>query len=182
MRDSGYRFSSLRRTCARQVQMLYGRYGAFELVIAKFIPGLSFAAPPLSGLFQMRLGRFWLFDAMGALIWTVCFVGLGFVFGTQLTAIAHFAAVSGRTGIVVGSIVVTTIFIGWKIRRRKQFLLALRAISISPEQLKADMDGNSLLTIIDVRYPLDLLSTPFILPTALRIPLEQMEAGIASRL
>jgi membrane protein DedA with SNARE-associated domain len=39
------RFSLEKDSCARKTRRLYGTYGAFALVIAKFVPGLNFAAP-----------------------------------------------------------------------------------------------------------------------------------------
>ena len=62
------RLSLEKDSCARKTQQLYGRYGAFALVIAKLVPGLNFAAPPLSGIFQMRRWRFLVFNGAGATV------------------------------------------------------------------------------------------------------------------
>jgi hypothetical protein len=48
--------------------------------------------------------------------------------------------------------------------------------------LKDAIDGRTPLTIIDVRHPLDLLSNPFTIPSAVRIPTAQrMGPGSVSR-
>jgi membrane protein DedA with SNARE-associated domain len=71
-------------SCVRNTESAFARHGARSLLVAKFVPGLSTAAPPLAGIFQMRRGRFLLFDGLGALIWAGAFVGLGFLFSNQL--------------------------------------------------------------------------------------------------
>jgi rhodanese-related sulfurtransferase len=155
--------------------MLYGTYGAFALFIAKFVPGLNFAAPPLSGVFQMRRWRFLLFNAIGAVAWIVAFMGLGFLFSTQLTALANKATTAGHTLLALGVIGAIAAFISWKYRRRRLFRRQLQAATISPQGLKNEIDRQTPLTIIDVRHPLDLLSNPLTIPNALRIPLERID-------
>jgi membrane protein DedA with SNARE-associated domain/rhodanese-related sulfurtransferase len=168
------RLSLEKDSCARRTQRLYGTYGAFALVIAKFVPGLNFAAPPLSGVFRMRRWRFLMFNAAGALAWILVFMGLGFLFSTQLTAIARKATATGQTLVVLVLVGAFAAFIVWKYRRRQRFLLQLRAATISPEELKNEIDCGTPLTIIDVRHRLDLLSAPFTIPNAVRIPLERI--------
>ena len=174
------RLSLEKDSCARRAQMLYGIYGAFALIIAKFVPGLNFVAPPLSGVFHMRRWRFLLFDAAGALAWLVAYMSLGFLFSNQLTAIAHRAEASGQTLVALGLIAAIALFISWKVRRRKRFALELRVATITPEDLKFEIDHRTPLTIIDVRHPLDVLSTPFTLPNAIRIPLETIGTGASN--
>src|SRR5206468_2581098 len=38
-------------SCVRRTELLFGRYGVRSLVVSKFVPGLSTAAPPLAGIF-----------------------------------------------------------------------------------------------------------------------------------
>jgi rhodanese-related sulfurtransferase len=168
------RLSLERDSCARKTQQLYGTYGAFALVIAKFVPGLNFAAPPLSGIFQMRRWRFLLFNGAGALAWITVFMSLGFVFSTQLTILAHRAAAAGQSLLALGVIVAIAAFVFWKYRRRKQFRLNLKTATITARELKDEISRGTRLTIIDVRHPLDLLSNPFTIPSAIRIPLETL--------
>lgn len=174
------RLSLEKDSCARKAQGLYGRYGVFALVIAKFVPGLNFVAPPLSGVFHMKRWRFALFDAAGALTWVVAYMGLGFVFGTQLMALAHEFEGSRRALVALSMIAAISSYIIWKVRRRQRFHRELRALTISPEELKRELDLRMPLTIIDVRHPLDLFSKPFTIPNALRIPLERIGAGASN--
>ncbi len=174
------RLSLEKDSCARRTQRLYGTYGAFALVIAKFIPGLNFAAPPLSGVFQMRRWRFLIFNGGGALAWIIVFMGLGFLFSTQLTTIARQATATGQILFVLGLGAALIVFIAWKYRQRRRFRIQLRVATISPEELKSEIDRRTPLTIIDVRHRLDLLSAPFTIPNAVRIPLERLGTQAAN--
>src|SRR2546425_9372261 len=71
-------------SCVRRTEQMFGRYGVRSLVVSKFVPGLGTAAPPLAGIFGMRLPRFLLFDSLGALLYVGFFTGLGRLFSAQL--------------------------------------------------------------------------------------------------
>jgi membrane protein DedA with SNARE-associated domain len=62
----------------RNAERLIKRYGSRSLIFAKFIPGMSLAAPPLSGAYGITLTEFLLFDALGSLIWSASLVGIGY--------------------------------------------------------------------------------------------------------
>ncbi|HLE04701.1 MAG TPA: DedA family protein, partial [Anaerolineales bacterium] len=64
-------------SCVRRTENVFASHGARALLFAKFIPGLSTAAPPLAGIFRMRLPRFLIWDGAGTLLWIGTFVGTG---------------------------------------------------------------------------------------------------------
>src|SRR6266446_5930879 len=76
-------------SCVRRTEEVFGRYGIRSLLFAKFVPGLSTAAPPLAGVFGMGWPRFLLFDGIGVLLYTGVFTGLGVLFSAQLEAVAR---------------------------------------------------------------------------------------------
>src|SRR5713101_7854818 len=78
-------------SCVRQTENVFSRFGAGSLLFAKFVPGLSTAAPPLAGLFRMPLPRFLLADTAGAAIWVLTFSGVGYIFRAQLEEAAEYA-------------------------------------------------------------------------------------------
>src|SRR5258706_10412963 len=45
-------------SCVRRTEETFSRRGARSLLIAKFVPGYSTAAPPLAGIVRMRFARF----------------------------------------------------------------------------------------------------------------------------
>jgi membrane protein DedA with SNARE-associated domain len=72
----------------RSVESLATRYGSRSLLFAKFVPGLSLAAPPLSGICGTSATRFLLFDSLGSLLWAGSFTGIGYFFGSTITSVA----------------------------------------------------------------------------------------------
>jgi membrane protein DedA with SNARE-associated domain/rhodanese-related sulfurtransferase len=169
------RISLERDSCARRTEQFYGKYGAFALVIAKFVPGLHFAAPPLSGVFRMKRWRFLLFNAVGAAAWILVFMSLGLVLRTQLNEIARMARAAGHSFQAFVAVLVLGGFAFWKYQERRRFQHAMRAIRITPEELKLKIQQSRSVAVIDVRHPLDVLSEPFIIPGAIRVPLEEIE-------
>ena len=62
----------------RNAERLIERYGSRSLIFAKFVPGMSLAAPPLSGASGIKLSEFLLFDVLGSLIWSASLAGIGY--------------------------------------------------------------------------------------------------------
>src|SRR5437879_7529576 len=67
-------------SCVRQTEDVFARHGARSLLVAKFVPGLNTVAPPLAGIFRMRLSRFMVFNGVGTVLWAGAFVALGYSF------------------------------------------------------------------------------------------------------
>lgn len=112
-------------SCMRWTENAFARYGVHPLVVAKFVPGLNTAAPPLADIIGMSRSRFLLFDSLGALLWVGAFVGLGYLFSDQLE---HIAASIPRLGKWLGAVVGAGLimYIGWKYLARRRFLRRLR--------------------------------------------------------
>ena len=53
-------------SCVRRTRVSFERRGAWALVIAKFVPGLSAMTAPLAGTSRMPWQRFAFYDAIGA--------------------------------------------------------------------------------------------------------------------
>src|SRR5712692_2710065 len=161
-------------SCVRRTEDVFARQGARSLVLAKFIPGLSTAAPPLAGIFGMRLDRFLLFDALGTLLWVSVYVGLGFAFSNQLERVADRALTFGSwlLAILVGALAA---YIGWKFVYRQRFLHALRIARITPEELKQKLDAGEDVVIVDLRHSLDFEAEPITIPGAHRLDAAALE-------
>src|SRR5579872_4362708 len=121
-------------SCVRRTENVFSRFGARALLFAKFVPGLSTAAPPLAGLFRMALWKFLLSDTAGALLWVGAFSGAGYIFRTQLEEVAEYALGFGRRlGITLT--VLFAAYILWHIWQRQRFLRKLRIARILPDDL-----------------------------------------------
>lgn len=161
--------------CVRQAEVAFSRRGAAVLVWAKFLPGLTLAAPPLAGIFRMPLRTFLLYDGVGALLYASAFVGLGHVFHTQLEAAARWIANLAGGGV---STIAAALLAYWayKALQRQRMIRLLRTRRITPRELWDRVQAGELPTIVDVRALVDFADVPKTLPGAHRIGMEEIEA------
>src|SRR4029077_20485148 len=78
-------------SCVRRTENIFVKYGLRSLLLLKFIPGLNVVAAPLAGVCGANLGRFILFDSLGASIWLASYVFAGYVFSDQLEVAVGYA-------------------------------------------------------------------------------------------
>lgn len=161
-------------SCVRQTELAFSNQGMRALLIAKFVPGLNTAAPPLAGIFGTPLPRFLLFDSLGTLIWAVSFLALGRIFSAQLEAVTKRILEFGGSAaqIVIGLLV---LYVGFKWVKRQLFLRELRVLRLEPEELKQMMDSGNDVFVVDLRHPFDFESAPHSIVGALRISPEEIE-------
>lgn len=161
-------------SCVRQTEEMFARHGARSLLIAKFIPGLSTVAPPLAGIFRMRLPRFLLFDLLGAVLWAGTFTGLGLVFSDQLERLAG-AALKLGTWLIVALLAGLAAYIAWKYVQRRRFIRQLRIDRITPDELKQKLDAGEEVVVVDLRHSIDFEGEPMTIPGALQLSPDQLE-------
>ena len=161
-------------SCVRRTENLFARHGARSLLIAKFIPGYNTVAPPLAGIFGMRLGHFLLFDFLGALIWIGAFMALGFAFGDQLETVLENATWIGSHlgAVILAGLVLYTL---WKYVQRQRFLRELRISRISPGELREKISGGEEVVVVDLRHKSEFEADPESIPGALHLPVEDVE-------
>jgi membrane protein DedA with SNARE-associated domain len=161
-------------SCVRNTQNIFTRYGARSLLLAKFIPGLGAAAPPLAAVVGMPAGRFLLFDALGATLWAGTYVGAGYLFSGQLERVAMAGSRLGATLLLL-LVAALAAFIAWKFARRQRFLRDLRLARITPEELRAKMKAGEDVMVVDLRHSLSFEADPELIPGARWIDPESLE-------
>ena len=161
-------------SCVRRTENVFARNGAKSLLVAKFVPGLNTAAQPLAGIFRMKFWRFLLFDSAGAVLYVGTFIGLGFIFRTELESIAG-AALRLGTGLVILVVTALVGWIGYKYYRRQKFIRQLRIDRITPEELKRKMDAGEEVVIVDLRGSLDFEAEPAMIPGAVHLDYADLE-------
>ena len=92
----------------RRAKATFAKYGPSILFISKFVPGLDAVAPPLAGISRTSRLRFLTFDAVGALLYSCAYAGLGYEFSQNLDLAATYVGRAGR--FVVGAVVLAIIF------------------------------------------------------------------------
>jgi membrane protein DedA with SNARE-associated domain len=161
-------------SCVRKTHDAFSMHGPRALIIAKFIPGFSTAAPPLAGIIRMPLFRFVVFTGLGGLIWAGTFIAFGWVFSAQLEMVADYVARLGGWAVTV-LIAAFLGYIAWKFVSRRRFLRKIRIARITPEELKAKLDAGEDTMVVDLRHQAEFLADPSIIPGALHMTTEELE-------
>lgn len=65
----------------RRTQAYYDKYGAVTIVIGRFIPIIRTFAPFLAGVAAMHYRRFFVYNAIGGVLWIGSLVYAGYIFG-----------------------------------------------------------------------------------------------------
>jgi membrane protein DedA with SNARE-associated domain len=161
-------------SCVRRTEEIFARQGVRSLLVAKFLPGFSTAAPPLAGAFRMKPWRFLVYDALGSLLWAGTFIGLGYAFSDQIESVAEHALRLGSwlLAIVFGSLAA---YVGWKFVHRQMFLRKLRIGRIHPAELKQKMDAGEAVVIVDLRQSLDFEAEPSTIPGAVLMSPDELD-------
>jgi membrane protein DedA with SNARE-associated domain len=158
-------------SCVSSTRFWFKRLGAWALVIAKFVPGLSTVAPPMAGLSRMKWWKFLGADGLGGFLWAGAFLMLGHIFRTQLDDVAAYAARLGSSLFaIIGAVV--GLWIGWKFYQRRRFIRSLRVARIQPEELK---DRLLEVAILDLRTADEMASDGAKIPGALWFDRKELE-------
>ena len=114
----------------RRAKKIFSRYGPPILALAKFVPGLDAIAPPLCGTSGTSRVQFFAFDALGALLYSVAYAGLGYFFRHNLDRVAAYA---GRAGTILTVVVFAgvAVYAVRKLARQRRFARKSRVVQIT---------------------------------------------------
>lgn len=99
-----------------RARKFFTEHGPKAVFVGRFIAVLRIFAGLLAGVTHMRFRLFFLWNAVGAIAWSLLFGTLGYVFGNNLPWLEREI---GRTSLVVlGAVVVLAIFMWHRHRRR----------------------------------------------------------------
>jgi membrane protein DedA with SNARE-associated domain/rhodanese-related sulfurtransferase len=144
------------------------------LVLAKFLPGVNPLAAGLAGAVPIRLGRFVLYAAIGALLWAGAWMTLGYL---SADVIVRIATGAGRFGTPLALVIAAAlvVYLGYKFARRQRFLHHLRKARITPIELNRRLEAGDRPVIFDLRTKLDIETTPYEIPGARWISLQALD-------
>lgn len=161
-------------TCIRRTEDLFMRYGLRSLFIAKFIIGLGPVAAALSGYFRVHILHFFFYGAMGSLAWILTYLVIGYIFSDQLEDIAEYLARFGLWFLIFLAAVMAG-YIIYRYIRRQRILKELNIPKISTDDLRRMLDNNEDVMIVDLRSPLDIAVSPYAIPGAVQISLDELK-------
>jgi len=104
------RFIGITKQRIGRARKFFTEHGPKAVFFARFIAILRMFAGLLAGVTNMRLGTFMLWNALGAITWSILFGALGYVFGNNLPRLEHLV---GRTSLIAFVVVVLVGIIVW---------------------------------------------------------------------
>lgn len=162
-------------SCVLESEGMLTRWGGGSLVLAKFIPGVSLVAPPMTGAMRMPFWQFVLYDAVAALVWTLAYLVLGLVFRHQIEQVL--AAMEQATWLALGLVgVLVVLFGGYRIWQRHRLKQVQSIVRMAPEELMQRMQQGWQPLILDVRSREMTTLEPDGLPGAQRVEMAQLRA------
>ncbi|HSO07920.1 MAG TPA: DedA family protein/thiosulfate sulfurtransferase GlpE [Pelomicrobium sp.] len=165
-------------SCVRQTESVFERIGPRALLFAKFVPGLSAVAAPLTGAMGVRFARFLAWDAAGSLLWAGSAVALGVVFQDQIDLLLQALSDMGGVALMLlGGLL--ALFVAFKWWERYRFRRFLEAARISVDELYGLIEGGTAPVIFDVRSRSARQLDARRIPGALPLDLEELERAIA---
>jgi membrane-associated protein len=105
-----------------RAEAFYERYGSKTMLLSHFIPVIRTFAPIVAGIAKMNRLQFFLYDAIGDIIWAVIVTMLGYWFGSKIPNIDHYIlpAVGLATLFTFGPMI-------WHLATDKKFHAKVRA-------------------------------------------------------
>jgi membrane protein DedA with SNARE-associated domain len=138
--------------CILRAAKWFYKRGRTTLLFAKFIPGVGSMAPPLAGSMNMRPAQFLRFDLGGALLYTLAYGALGYVFRDVFRMVAGGLQAFSR---VVGWVIFVGV-IGFVCYRawlygRYRLTRFVRRVPVGDVDARLKLEGAPDIIIADVR-------------------------------
>src|ERR1700733_290392 len=138
--------------CILRAAKWFYKRGRTTLLFAKFIPGVGSMAPPLAGSMNMRPWQFLRFDLGGALLYTLSYGALGYLFRDVFRLIAGGLQAFSR---VVGWVILVGLigYVGYRVWVFAKFRLSgsVQRVPVSDVEARLNLEGAPDIIIADVR-------------------------------
>ena len=155
------------RYCIQRARSSFDRWGLPSLMVVKFLPGLDAITPPLAGTEGASRAAFLGYDAVGALLWSSLYAGLGYFFADSMDSVAAFLS-RFSTALVLGIGVPLVLYIGWRVVTLVRMIHYLRLRRLSPSALNSRLETENDIAIIDL-FNFEDGDTSVGIPAAIRI-------------
>jgi membrane-associated protein len=90
------------RNAFNQAHAFYEKYGGITILLARFLPFLRTFVPFVAGVAEMTRSKFIYYNVVGALLWVVGLVSLGYIFGNMAWVKANMSIIIWAMIIVPG--------------------------------------------------------------------------------
>lgn len=161
-------------SCACRATAAFSKRGVRTLLVSKFVIGLDAVAAPLAGRYGVSVLTFMAFDGVGAVLWTITYAALGYIFNNQLDRVAAHVMRLGALvtfGIVAGiGFLLVRRLIRWY-RLVRQFNLT----RITPGELREKLNAGEDILLVDLQGRADSATERLAIPGAVRIDPRALE-------
>ena len=137
-------------SCVGTTRRVYVRWGAPSLIFAKYVPGLAAVATTLAGEAAIPIGRFCLYDGIGAALWAGGAVALGVIFHEAIEVVLDQLEVLGDSALVLLAVAIL-VFVAVKWWQRWRFKLRIRMARISAAELAEMLKNQVKVAVLDAR-------------------------------
>ncbi|HEY0757506.1 MAG TPA: VTT domain-containing protein [Ktedonobacteraceae bacterium] len=107
----------------QRAQRFFARHGNKTVFLGRFIAVLRAWAAFLAGVNRMRWSIFLFYNAAGGILWAIIYGCLGFFAGRffhdNFNAVEQIARTISWTGAIVIGVAISTLYIFWRLRRRR---------------------------------------------------------------
>ncbi len=143
------RFSADPQGCSKHAHQKFRRYGLPVLCVAKFVPGLDAVMPPVAGAERVPVVRFLALDAVGSLLWSAFYAGLGYLFSNQLAIAIRWVQHCG-TALAIAIAAPIVVYAGWRGLVLARMIRELRQRRISPPMLARKLKSGRKIAVLDL--------------------------------
>lgn len=164
--------------CVRRTENVFARWGVAALLVARFVPGLSAVASPLSGAMGFSAARFVFFDTIGTSLWAGAAILAGRVLHRQVDGLINALASIGSIALAVLAGLLA-LYVLWRWVERQRLLGFVREHRIDVDELRQRMASGEAPVIVDVRSAVSRSSDPRRIPGALEAELEEVRQLLA---
>jgi membrane protein DedA with SNARE-associated domain/rhodanese-related sulfurtransferase len=168
------RISMSRDICVRQSEDFFGRHGVKIMLLARFVPGLSFLAVPMAGAGKANWLGFMVFDVIGIAAWIGCAVAIGVLFSREIDQIP--AMLRGtQTGAAIAGGVAIASYLAFRWWHRRADKRAAELTCTSPSELNFLLANTAAPVVVDLRSPIHRELEPVAVPGALLARFERLQ-------
>lgn len=137
-------------SCVSDTERRFIRWGAWSLVVAKFIPGFSIVAPPIAGSLRMPLPSFVAAAGLGAALWAGVAIFVGWLLRAEVQTAMETVSRHGGAAIAVVAIALG-VWLVWKLWQKYRFEQLATIPHITPAELIEALESKKPPLLLDLR-------------------------------
>lgn len=127
-----------RKEYVEQSQKFYEKHGGKTIILARFIPIVRTFAPMVAGIAKMDRAKFFVYNVVGAILWSTSVTLLGYWIGSKIPGIGDYLEYA-IIGVVALSFLPAIWHIAKDAKSRQMIISKVRSIT-TPKKVRASQD------------------------------------------